>query len=59
MINVENITKTYGPRPFVDDLSFDVHPGGLSGLVMVSGSSSIAEGFGLWALNRARRTLTA
>ena len=60
MITVENLTKTSGTRRAVHNLSLDVHPGRLSGLVIVSVSSIIAEGwFGLWLLTRGRRTLTA
>lgn len=35
MITVENLAKIYGSRRAVDDLSFEVHPGRLSGLVIV------------------------
>lgn len=59
MTTVEAITRTYWPSSAVDDLSFDVHAGGLAGHINVTGPSRIAEGFGLWALNRSRRTLTA
>jgi ABC-type phosphonate transport system ATPase subunit len=59
MSNVENLTKTSASRRAVDDLSFDVHPGPLSGPVVVSVPSIVAQGCGLWLLTRARRTLTA
>ena len=59
MITVDCLTKTYASRRAVDDRSFDVHPGPLSGPVVVSLPSIIAEGCGLWLLTRARRTLTA
>jgi hypothetical protein len=55
----ENLSTTDAFRRAVDDLSFEVHPGPLSGPVVVSLPSIIAEGCGLWLLTRARRTLTA
>lgn len=47
MNNVEHLTTIYGDQRSVDDLSFDVHPGRLSRLVIGSVRSIIAEGCGL------------
>ena len=38
MITVENLTKTYGSRRAVDDLSFEIHPGRVTGFVGPNGS---------------------
>ncbi len=44
MNNVEHLTKIYGDQRAVDDLSFDVHSGRLSRLVIGSVRSIIARG---------------
>ncbi len=59
MSTVENLTKTHACRRATDDLSCGVHPGPLSGPVVVSVPSIVAEGCGLWLLTRAHQTLMA